>query len=239
MRSIVIDSNVRYSKKSFEMYSICQAIRSRKSTRAFLQKNVDDTIIRSILEVARWAPSGFNHQPAKVAILGSMTKSKLSEMLIAQAKSGALPRPDYNYGSRDWPEIYNQRRKKCGQAMYGSMSILNDQIEAKINFRLNNYSFFHAPVGLIIYVDKGMPLGSWIDVGMFIQNILLSSQEFGLSTCAQASLAEYPDIVREVLGLEKVDIICGIAIGYEDTSHPVNLYRTEREDIEGFCQWHP
>lgn len=83
-----------------------------------------------------------------------------------------------------------------------------------------------------------MPKGSWIDAGIFIQNVLLAAQDFGLSTCPQAALAEYPDVVREVLGLENVDIICGIAIGYRDLSHPINSYRTERESVNDFTHWY-
>jgi len=102
----------------------------------------------------------------------------------------------------------------------------------------SNYRFFDAPVGLIVYIEKNMPVGSWIDAGMFIQNVLLASQEFGLSTCPQAAFAEYPDVVREVLNLNNVEIICGIAMGYENISHPLNSYRTQREPIEVFTKWY-
>lgn len=83
-----------------------------------------------------------------------------------------------------------------------------------------------------------MPVGSWIDAGMFIQNILLAAQEHGLSTCPQAAFAEYPDVIRNVLNLDGVDIICGIALGYEDAAHPLNSYRTERESIANFTRWY-
>lgn len=83
-----------------------------------------------------------------------------------------------------------------------------------------------------------MPIGSWVDAGMFIQNILLASQEYGLSTCPQAAFAEYPDVTRNVLELDNVDIICGIALGYEDSSHPLNSYRTDRDSIGNFTRWY-
>lgn len=83
-----------------------------------------------------------------------------------------------------------------------------------------------------------MPVGSWIDAGMFIQNILLAAQDFGLASCPQAAFAEYLDVVREVLSLDNVDIICGIAIGHEDACHPLNSYRTKRESIENFTRWY-
>ncbi len=218
--------------------SISQAILKRKSCRAYLKKAVDTQTVQNILETARWAPSGANHQPTQVAILLNETKRKLSQALIEKFQSGASPNPDYNFCPKDWSETYIQRRKACGLALYQSLAISYDDKEAKKKHWERNYHFFHAPIGLIIFIEKNMPKGSWIDAGLFIQNILLAAQEFGLSTCAQAALAEYPDVIREILALNNVDIICGIALGYEDTSHPINSYRTEREDIHTFTRWY-
>ena len=89
-----------------------------------------------------------------------------------------------------------------------------------------------------MFIDKGMPKGSWLDVGLFIQNFLIAAEDLGLATCAQASFADYPDVVREVLSLEKVDIVCGIALGYRDLNHPLNSFRTERNSLKHFTQWY-
>lgn len=218
--------------------NICNAIENRKSCRAYLNQNVNHTTIEKILEVARWAPSGVNHQPAQVAVLGSKIKDKLSNALVEKYTAGMKPNPDYAYCPKNWSDIYKIRRKECGLALYSSLSISLDDAEGRKKHWEKNYHFFQAPIGLIIFMEKNMPTGSWIDAGMFIQNILLAAQEFGLATCPQAAFAEYPDVVREVLNLENVDIICGIAMGYEDTSHPLNSYRTKREAVEIFTRWY-
>ncbi|MDP1835739.1 MAG: nitroreductase [Chlamydiales bacterium] len=220
-----------------ENLTISQAIRNRKSCRAFLDQDVDQKIIKEILDIARWAPSGVNHQPAQVAVLGKQTRSKLSEILVGKYASGAKPNPDYLCCPKEWSDIYKNRRKECGLALYSALSILDD-VEGKKKHWENNYHFFHAPVGIIVFIEKNMPVGSWVDAGMFIQNVLLAAQEVGLATCPQAALAEYPDAVREVLQLDQVDIICGIAMGYEDTTHPINSYRTKREPVEEFTRWY-
>ena len=62
-------------------------IRKRKSCRAFTDQLVDLEIIKCLLETARWAPSGVNHQPAKVAVLGPKTRARLSQSLIEQFDS--------------------------------------------------------------------------------------------------------------------------------------------------------
>jgi nitroreductase len=218
--------------------SISQAIYKRKSCRAYLDQDVDKETIKNILEMARWAPSGVNHQPTQVAILGNETRTRLSKILIEKYLSGVKPNPDYIYCPKEWPDVYKNRRKECGLALYNALSISVDDLENRKKHWVNNYHFFHAPIGMIVYIEKNLPVGSWLDVGMFIQNLLLAAQEQGLATCAQAAFAEYPDTVREVLSLENVDIICGIAMGYEDTFHPLNSYRTKREPTEIFTRWY-
>lgn len=219
--------------------SVLGAIQSRKSCRAFLNKGVNQKVIQDILEAAKWAPSGVNHQPTKVAVLGNETKSRLSKLLIERYRSGIKPNPDYLYCPKEWPEVYRNRRRTCALALYNSLSVSVDDLQGRNKHWEKNYHFFHAPVGLIVFIDRGMPVGSWIDAGMFIQNILLAAQEFGLASCPQAAFADYPDVVREVLYLNNVEIICGIALGYADTKHPINSYRIGREPLETFTSWYP
>jgi nitroreductase len=90
-----------------------------------------------------------------------------------------------------------------------------------------------------VFIESRLEKGSWVDMGMFIQNIMLAARGFGLETCPQAAMAEYPDIVRRILGVpETLSLMCGIALGYADYDDPVNSYRTEREPVESFTTWH-
>ena len=191
-----------------------------------------------MLETAKWAPSGCNHQPTKVAVLGPKTRDNLSKLLFEQFDMGVAPNPDYEFCPDSWTVSYKARRKACGSALYQSLGIALDDVEGKKKHKRRNYNFFEAPIALIVYLEKKMPKGSWIDAGLFIQNFLLAATDLGLATCSQASLAEYPDIVRGVLDLSDVDIICGIALGYEDLTHPLNSYKTEREPLETFTKWY-
>ena len=83
-------------KDSSEQIGICEAIRSRKSCRAYLNQDVSLDIIEKILEAARWAPSGVNHQPTQVAVLGKETKNKLAKILVEKHSAGISPTPDYS-----------------------------------------------------------------------------------------------------------------------------------------------
>jgi nitroreductase len=217
---------------------IIQAIKSRHSVRAFLEKPVDEQIISKILDAARFAPSGKNIQPWQVSVVTGLSKQRLGNNILDARARGVPDNPDYQYYPLQTPGEYKERSIACGMALYGALHIDRKDKEARLIQWNKNYHFFGAPVGLIISLEKILEKGSWMDLGMFIQNIMIAAEAFDLGTCPQASIAEHPDIVRSTLGLPDTHAIaCGIALGYPDDSHPVNQYRTAREPIEKFTQW--
>jgi nitroreductase len=100
---------------------------------------------------------------------------------------------------------------------------------------LRNYQFFDAPVGLLVTLDRRLETGSYMDLGMFIENILVAARGQGLHTCAQAAFAWFHGIVRQHLPLSEHEVLaCGIALGEEDTAAPENRLVTMREPAEAF-----
>jgi nitroreductase len=219
--------------------NVCDAIRRRHSTRAFLDAPVSQQIIEQILEAARWAPSGVNTQPWQVAVVSGETKQRITEALIEARRQGVESNPDYAYYPKSWREPYRARRKACGLALYDALDIRKDDKERQLKAWENNYRFFGAPVGLLFFIDRQMAQGSWVDMGMFLQNVMLAALDQGLATCPQASLAEYPDRVRSILGLpDDLNMVCGMSLGHEDTTHPVNNYRTDRLQVCDFTRFY-
>ncbi len=215
------------------------AMKSRTSTRAFLDKEVPREAVTAILDAARWAPSGVNMQPWRVAVVTGDTRNRIAERIINARNNSQTENPDYRYYPEEWFEPYKSRRKESGLALYGALGIGREDKEKRVEAWYNNYRFFGAPVGLLIFLDRRLGQGSWIDIGMFIQNIMLAAQSQGLATCPQASLAEYPDIVRETLDIDSQwALVCGVALGYPDPAAPVNDYRTPREPVETFTSWY-
>jgi nitroreductase len=218
---------------------VLDAMRGRKSTRAYLDKPVARETIESILGAARWAPSGVNSQPWQVAVVMGAIKAHISEALLTARKTKQPENPDYAYYPSEWREPYKSRRKATGLALYQALNIGKDAPSARLTAWNNNYHFFGAPAGLFFFVDKALSRGAWVDMGMFIGNVMLAARGHGLETCPQASLAEYPDIVRGILNMPDTHaLICGMALGYADAGAPVNRYRTEREPVSAFTTWH-
>jgi nitroreductase len=218
---------------------VLETIRRRASTRAYLDKPVDRATVEAILETARWAPSGTNAQPWQVVVVTGETRRKISAALLAERQAGRPENPDYSYYPKQWVEPYKSRRIACGLALYQAMKIGREDKGARLKAWNNNYSFFGAPVGLLFFLDRVLEKGSWIDMGMFIENVMLAALGHGLATCPQASIAEYPDIVRRLVNVPDTRaLVCGMALGYPDTNAPVNNYRTAREPVAGFTAWH-
>ncbi|HKY70109.1 MAG TPA: nitroreductase [Gammaproteobacteria bacterium] len=217
---------------------IIQAITQRRAVRAFLDKPVSKETVLKILDIAKWAPSGVNAQPWYVTVVGPNAIQKIAHEICAARDNNIAENPDYLYYPRQWIEPYKSRRKACGAALYGALQIKMKETQKRKAAWYRNYSFFDAPCGLIFHLPKHFEKGSWMDMGMFLQNIMLAAQAFGLATCPQASMAEYPDIIRQLLNIPKEhDIVCGMALGYADWSKAVNQYRTTRESAESFTKY--
>ncbi len=218
---------------------ILTAMQARKSTRAFLERDVEVEKIHAILDAARWAPSGVNMQPWRVAVVRGESKRRISEAIITAREAGKTESPDYQYYPTEWFEPYKSRRKATGLALYGALNIARDDKQRRLEAWYDNYRFFGAPVGLLVFLDRRLSQGSWIDIGMFLQNLMLAAEAQGLATCPQASLAEYPGIVREILDIgEQMALACGLSLGYPDPQAAVNSYRTPREPVEAFTTWY-
>ncbi|MFO0996087.1 MAG: nitroreductase [Alphaproteobacteria bacterium] len=217
-----------------------EAITSRRSVRAFLPTPVDEAVIRHILEVAARAPSGSNTQPWKVYVVTGTAKERLSAAILKARREDSpdAHQAEYHYYLRKWREPYHSRRRKIGWGLYGLVGIKKGDVEASQRQHDRNFVFFDAPVGLIVTLERDMEKGSWIDLGMFLENVMLSARAQGLHTCAQAAFMNYHTVIRRELGIPEDEIVvCGMSIGREDTTKPENQLRTEREPVDRFARF--
>jgi nitroreductase len=216
-----------------------RAIRSRHSVRAFLDRPVPRSTVEQILDVARYAPSGTNTQPWLVYVLGGAVKAAMCAEILADYQANPeREEREYEYYPTDWFEPYLARRRACGWGLYGSLGIGREHKARMHEQRGRNYTFFDAPVGLIFTIERRLNTGSWVDVGMFLQNVMLAARAQGLHTCPQAAFANYHSIVRRHLPIPDAEIVlCGMAMGYRDPEAPENIWRTDRAPVSSFTRW--
>ncbi len=215
-----------------------ETLLNRKSTRAYLDKPVELEKIQRILDLARHAPSGVNTQPWQIAVVSGETKKGLDKKLEEAFRSGVKAAMDYQYYPQQWKEPFKSRRKACGLKMYSALNISRDDRQRQKDQWAANYRAFDAPVELFFFLDNCAEQGTFLDYGMFLQSVMLAAVDQGLATCPQASLSEYPQIVKQALGRDdELLLICGMALGYEDSEAAVNNYRTGREEYSAFTEF--
>jgi len=220
------------------------AITSRRSVRAFLPTPVPRQTVEEILAVASRAPSGVNTQPWKVTVLTGQAKQALSEKIVAAhdanfaAGSTGADVGEYDYYPTEWLPPYIDRRRKIGWDLYGLLGITKGDKARMHAQHGRNYSFFDAPVGMIFTIDRILRQGSWLDYGMFLENIMVAARARGLDTCPQAAFADFHAVIRRELGIpENEVIICGMALGQADPDAVENRLVTERAAIAEFASF--
>jgi nitroreductase len=217
------------------------AITTRRSIRAFLDKPVDREDIEKILEVAARAPSGTNTQPWRVYVLTGAAKQALSDAILAvyadPAKNGEHAE-EYAYYPREWVSPFIDRRRKVGWDLYALLGLTRDNKAGMAAQHGRNYRFFDAPVGFIFTIDRILEQGSWLDYGMFLQNVMVAARGRGLDTCPQAAFTQYHRIIAEHLKLPANEtVVCGMSLGWADPHKIENRLVTEREPVSSFVSF--
>lgn len=215
------------------------ALTSRRSVRAFLPTPVPRATLEAILEAASRAPSGTNIQPWHVYVATGATRDALAAALTAAYDDPARDEkyvPEYDYYPREWVSPYIDRRRKVGWDLYALLGLTRDNKEGMAAQHARNFNFFDAPVGLIFTIDRIMEQGSWLDYGMFLQNVMVAARARGLDTCPQAAFTQFHRIIAERLALPDNEmVVCGMALGYADPARIENTLVTEREPVTRFA----
>jgi nitroreductase len=218
-----------------------ELIVGRRAVRAFLPTPVERQTVEAILEIARHAPSGSNTQPWKVYVATGQTQRRIIDKLCAafnDPDAAGLHTEEYNYYPKTWQSPYIDRRRKNGWDLYTLLGIAKgDKERMHAQFR-RNVEFFGAPVSLFFTIDRVMEQGSWLDYGMFIQNVMLTARAHGLATCPQAAVNPFHRILQEILQWPDNEmLVCGMSMGYEDRDAIESRFTTERAPVDSFTRF--
>lgn len=215
--------------------TLTRLIADRHSVRAYLPKQVPDSVLRDVLVSARQAPSGSNLQPGAFLSIQGAARENLSKQLIDAFRNGTQEVEDYAYFPQPLPMALKRRQAASAQALYGALGIERADRTGRDHQFERNFRFFDAPVALIITIGRDFGSGGYLDLGMAMYGLMLAAQSHGLATCAIGALATYPNLIRSQLQLQPdCAIVCGLALGYADDAAPVNQARTTRCDVEDY-----
>jgi nitroreductase len=224
-----------------QQQTVDAAITSRRAIRAFLPTPVARADIEAILEVSARAPSGTNTQPWKVTVLTGAAKQRLSDSILEvyhDKDAAAAHMHEYAYYPRQWVSPFIDRRRKVGWDLYALLGLTREDKAGMAAQHGRNFRFFDAPVGLIFTIDRVLEQGSWLDYGMFLQNIMVAARGRGLDTCPQAAFTQFHRIIAEQLALPANEtVVCGMALGYADPGKIENSLVTERAPVVEFVRF--
>lgn len=221
--------------------AVDHAIRSRRSIRAFLNRPVPRETVEEILDVASRAPSGTNTQPWQVHVLTGEPLRRLSERILEVYNDREAVRQhkdEYKYYPEQWISPFIERRRKVGWDLYTLLGIGREDKSRMHAQHARNYRFFDAPVGLMFSINRVMEMGSWLDYGMFLQNIMVAARARGLDTCPQAAFMQFHRIIADELQFPADHmLVCGMSLGFADPDAIENTLVTEREPVSRFAKF--
>jgi len=226
-------------------------LKSRRSIRAFSDKEVKQSILDEILSEALESPSSSNTQPYKLAVATGKTCKKLGNALLSNYQkshkiqkqplplkiisaitSNALPDGDFKPIMGKYPPIFQERRVATGMGLYEVLGIERKDKKARDEQMARNFTFFDAPVAIFVFIHPGMKHTALLDAGIMLQSLMLAATNKGLGTCAQGALGIWRSPIDKHFKIPKeYKLVCGLALGYPE-ENKVNSYRPEKLDLE-------
>ena len=217
---------------SAETQSLADALRSRRSVRGFLDKPVPEETLKAIFELAQLAPSNCNIQPWKVFVASGEVRDELRRRMVEKVTAGVPMEPDFEPNAGKFSGVYRQRQVDCAVELYNNMGIARDDKPGRMRAQLRNFELFDAPHVVFIGMEREFGPTVALDVGMYIQSLMLAMTAHGVGSCAQGSMRYFPNDVREVFGEPaSTAILVGISFGYEDPDVAANRTRVGRAPL--------
>lgn len=213
--------------------TVSEAMRARYSVRGYLPDPIPEETIREVFDVARWAPSGTNTQAWHVTICSGDARNRLEQLLTTAFDNG-------DGGERDFPSVpdevtgvYLDRRRACGFSYYETMGVERKDYEGRARIARKNFEFFGAPHVAFFSMPKHMGHSKALDMGLFVQSVMLLLTERGIGCIPQGALTSHSSLIRQVAPIPEGDgIMVGMSFGYIDEDALINTVRMPREPLD-------
>jgi nitroreductase len=217
---------------------LIEGIETRRSYRAFKSTPVPKETIEKVIKIAGRSPSFTNTQPWEVSVVIGDKKEELSKKLVELVKSSTPANPDLPL-PEGWPSNLEARSREHSIKRFKVLGIERVDDQRRKELAMMNFKFYGAPCALFLFIDSTLGPWSIFDMGLFAQSISLAAHSLGIGSCMQATVARYPDAVRDCLGIPKTKkLVVGLSMGYPDHEAVINTYHTERAGLADFVQWH-
>jgi nitroreductase len=213
--------------------SLDHVVRERRSVRGFLPTPVPAETLRRVFEMAQLAPSNCNVQPWRSYVASGKTRDRVRELLLERVDSQVRPAYDFSASANSFEGDYRKLQVECAVALYSEMGIGRDDRAGRFRAVRRNFELFDAPHVVFVGMLKSFGVQVAIDVGIYLQTLMLSMTAHGIACCPQGALRNHPAVVRELFDVpDEIGILCGISFGYEDPNVPANRTRVPRSPLD-------
>jgi nitroreductase len=222
---------------SEEVMSVVSALEKRISIRAYKDTPIPAETLKEIFTLAQQSPSSCNAQAWQPCVVSGATKDALKAKFVEALMSGNPPNPDFNWDPK-YQGVHRDRQFGSANALYTALGIERSDKKGRMEAMLKNWEFFDAPHAVFFTMDKYLDILGAVDVGIYAQSLSLLFAEYGISSCMQGALGQFPDPVRELLGLpEERGILFGMSFGYAQETAPANQTFTDRAELDEAVQF--
>ena len=227
------------SLKTDPSASVTEAMNTRITVRDFLDKPVAPDVLEALLVTALRSPSGGNLQPWNLHVMTGETLAKFKELAVSRTLAGNMEEPTYPpYPSPLW-EPQRSWRYKLGEDMYALLGIPREDKMKRLVWLAQNAKFFDAPVGIIITGRKELEMPQYLDVGIFLQSLMLLAREAGLHTAPQGWWRSFSSVSQEILDIpEDEEVLVGMSMGYANPDAPVNQLYADRGNLDELAKFY-
>lgn len=212
--------------------NVSDAIKQRRSVRAYSDKPVAPELLQKIFLQAQDSPSNCNTQPWHVVVVSGEVRNSIEQSMVNDILSGKAATPHFVPGDQNLKNDYRSRQIACAVSLYGAMGIGKEDKKERQELMLRNWQFFGAPHAAFFSMPKTMSEINAVDMGIYLQSIMLLLTENGLASCPQGALAMYTDAVHELANIpDDHAIMFGLSFGYEDTDNVINQFDVGRVEL--------
>jgi nitroreductase len=230
---MMVDSLALGGDQSLLVDSLGQVIQARRSVRGFLPRPVPPATLRQVFEHAQSAPSNCNVQPWRSYVASGDACERVRTALLSRFDAKVPPAYDFSGGPNVFEGEYREHQVQCAVALYSEMGIARGDGAGRLRAARRNFELFDAPHVVFVGMHKSFGATVAIDVGIYLQTLMLTMTAHGIACCAQGALRSYPDVVRELFAVpDDIGILCGVSFGYEDTGVPANRTRVGRATLD-------
>jgi len=207
------------------------ALRARRTVRAFLSRPVPHETLETILSDALHTPSWANTQPWEVFVAGGDVFERIRRASEERTIAKIASSPDVPFPGA-WTAECRARIKELTAGRAEVRGTTTEDAAFHHEFLMANRRFFEAPCAVFLCIDQ--TLGSWsmFDLGAMCQSVVLAAQDQGVDSAIAINLVIYPDVLRDELQIPRdLLIVIGIALGYADPAAAEDAFRSARRPL--------